>query len=109
MIILVSPVAIGRTESPKMFKSFRKALDKNSAIIIVTIMEVQKVFASKCRPIQCPLHSLNLAPINKSLAQSSEDSRGPSNYLLIEQLDCQKSRGGAGTETQHELALCSEH
>lgn len=35
---------------------------------------------------QCPMHSLNLAAINKSAAQCLEHSRVPSNCLLIEQL-----------------------
>lgn len=63
------------------------------AIIIVTIMGVQKVFANERRPIQCPLHSLNLVPINKSLAQSLEYSRGASNYLLNNWLSKVKGRG----------------
>lgn len=62
---------------------------------------------------QGPLHSLNLAAINKSSAQSLEYNRVHSDCLLIEQLTVKKvGRGGgadACVETQDEFASCSEH
>ena len=45
---------------------------------------------------QGPLHSLNLAAINKSSAQSLEYNRVHSDYLLIEQLTVKMWAGAVG-------------
>lgn len=75
---------------------FRTAPGKNLPllwlIIIGTIRKVQSIFAKKGTSSPVPMHSSNLAAINKSPAQCPEHSMVSSNCLLIEQLTV-KSQG----------------